>query len=447
MADKSSQKSLRQSKQGDFGLGDFLSLLKRRWHIAATLSIVMCVLLVGYQYFEKERVAVTVLSYNFQESSKGQNPNGTRLEHAILRSRDFMQEVLQRVGLEGACDPGVLVASLSVTPQIQKNSQESKAQYFISSSYQLRLTLPDELVGQITSRDLLQTICSMYRSRLYATSITTANNFDVDSTLLQDMDFTEAGDYVKLHMNMARSFLLSRINSGTKYSLPDGTSFRTLSNRLKNMIDYPLQSYYSYVWENGISRDEKSRIQKLSFLNNRLSISQVSYEGKSNMYMEVLDAYNDKLTASVLIPTYNGSSEFYMARTQTGVDSLARNADRFLENSVAALLSIDVNNDQIAKLRARSTQAQQIAASQALNNLVRDYNRFVQRLYDFDEQYVQYTTKNFITFSKLRSLKMSMKDMVVSFVESVVVVMGVFWMLSAILYRKRRRRKAPYETL
>ena len=71
---------------------------------------------------------------------------------------------------------------------------------------------------------------------------------------------------------------------------------------------------------------------------------------KSDIFMEILDNYNNKMVSSVLIPTYDSDGSFYMSRTKVGIDDLALRANELLSSAVDAQKTITTNNSKITAL-------------------------------------------------------------------------------------------------
>ena len=77
-------------------------------------------------------------------------------------------------------------------------------------------------------------------------------------------------------------------------------------------------------------------IDDLNELNRTLRWSEMSDSQKSDIFMTILDNYNNKMVSSVLIPTYDSDGSFYMSRTKVGIDDLALRANELLTSAVDA---------------------------------------------------------------------------------------------------------------
>lgn len=91
-------------------------------------------------------------------------------------------------------------------------------------------------------------------------------------------------------------------------------------------------------------------IDDLNELNRTLRWGEMSDSQKSDIFMDILDNYNNKMVSSVLIPTYDSDGSFYMSRTKVGIDDLALRANELLSSAVDAQKTITTNNSKITAL-------------------------------------------------------------------------------------------------
>ena len=86
---------------------------------------------------------------------------------------------------------------------------------------------------------------------------------------------------------------------------------------------------------------------------------------KSDIFMTILDNYNNKMVSSVLIPTYDSDGSFYMSRTKVGIDDLALRANELLTSAVDAQKTITTNNSKITALE-EPTGARELQVAQSM---------------------------------------------------------------------------------
>ena len=65
-----------------------------------------------------------------------------------------------------------------------------------------------------------------------------------------------------------------------------------------------------------------------------------------------ISKYDEAMIGTVMIPAINDKDEYYMSRTNIGIDYLAKDAEVNLSAAKDTLKEIEINNDIIAKISA-----------------------------------------------------------------------------------------------
>ena len=221
--------------------------------------------------------------------------------------------------------------------------------YYISSSYHIDLELPWSLWGKITAQDLLDQICRVYLKRFTADYRINATSLDI-SFDYSDMDYEEIGSYFQMMIGRINNYLTVRNDQAGSYLSTSGQSYNAIKKQVQNLQSYTLSEYQSYIWENGVAKNNARCIDDLNELNRTLRWSEMSDSQKSDIFMTILDNYNNKMVSSVLIPTYDSDGSFYMSRTKVGIDDLALRANELLTSAVDAQKTITTNNSKITAL-------------------------------------------------------------------------------------------------
>ena len=207
--------------------------------------------------------------------------------------------------------------------------------YYISSSYHIGLKLPWSLWGKITVQDLLDQICRVYLKHFTADYRINAASLDI-SFDYSDMDYEEIGSYFQMMIGRINNYLTVRNDQAGSYLSTSGQSYSAIKKQVQNLQSYTLSEYQSYIWENGVAKNNARCIDDLNELNRTLRWGEMSDSQKSDIFMEILDNYNNKMVSSVLIPTYDSDGSFYMSRTKVGIDDLALRANELLSSAVDA---------------------------------------------------------------------------------------------------------------
>ena len=243
-----------------------------------TIVVLMCVfvfisLIVTYTgSFNKKSV---VLSLNYEEASKGQNPNLTRYNVYELKSDRVMERVIGNAGLQDVLTPTELskhidIAENSSGKTIDPNDSST---YYISTSYTVSYRMNRE-IKNISVDDMMTLICKSYNDMFHEEYVGTKSVLKYD---LGDIDGKEYIEIAKLFTNKSDQmlrYIQQRIEENATYrSEITGQSFQTIKKMIQNVQNYSIKKYSAFVLESGLSRNKDHYIRTLNYKNDMLNIT------------------------------------------------------------------------------------------------------------------------------------------------------------------------------
>lgn len=311
----------------------FLRQVRRLFVVGVVCTLTFMCVLTTVKSFS----ATTTMSLNYEESVTGKTPNGARFSESEFLTQEYLEAILQATGLQDDLTTSELADCISISPTNSKLVTKED-DYYISSSYHIGLKLPWSLWGKITVQDLLDQICRVYLKRFTA-------------------------DY------RINNYLTVRNDQAGSYLSTSGQSYSAIKKQVQNLQSYTLSEYQSYIWENGVAKNNARCIDDLNELNRTLRWGEMSDSQKSDIFMDILDNYNNKMVSSVLIPTYDSDGSFYMSRTKVGIDDLALRANELLSSAVDAQKTITTHNSKITALE-QPTEAQELQVAQSMVDVI-----------------------------------------------------------------------------
>lgn len=341
----------------------FLLRVRRLFVVGVVCTLIFMCVLTTVKSFS----ATTTMSLNYEESVTGKTPNGARFSESEFLTQEYLEAILQATGLQDDLTTSELADCISISPTNSKLVTEED-DYYISSSYHIDLELPWSLWGKITAQDLLDQICRVYLKRFTADYRINATSLDI-SFDYSDMDYEEIGSYFRMMIGRINNYLTVRNDQAGSYLSTSGQSYSAIQKQVQNLQGYTLSEYQSYIWENGVAKNNARCIDDLNELNRTLRWSEMSDSQKSDIFMNILDNYNNKMVSSVLIPTYDSDGSFYMSRTKVGIDDLALRANELLSSAVDAQKNITTNNSKITALE-QPTEAQELQVAQSMVDVI-----------------------------------------------------------------------------
>ena len=404
-----------------------------------TIVVLMCVfvfisLIVTYTgSFNKKSV---VLSLNYEEASKGQNPNLTRYNVYELKSDRVMERVISNAGLQDVLTPTELsehidIAENSSGKTIDPNDSST---YYISTSYTVSYRMNRE-IKNISVDDMMTLICKSYNDMFHEEYVGTKSVLKYD---LGDIEGKEYIEIAKLFTNKSDQmlrYIQQRIEENATYrSDITGQSFQTIKKMIQNVQNYSIKKYSAFVLESGLSRNKDHYIRTLNYKNDMLNINYQKFMIDYNVRKQQVQDYDSAMIGTVMVPSINEKQEYYMSRTNTGTDYLTKEADYSLSQGNAVDRDIIDNNDIIAKVNASTADERSYKKADELIKTVDEELKQVANTADTtDKEYIKHTTKDDLTFTEYTGSGNKM-----FILETVIGTAVVFFIILCAVYYVRR---------
>lgn len=414
-----------------------------------TIVVLMCVfvfisLIVTYTgSFNKKSV---VLSLNYEEASKGQNPNLTRYNVYELKSDRVMERVISNAGLQDVLTPTELsehidIAENSSGKTIDPNDSST---YYISTSYTVSYRMNRE-IKNISVDDMMTLICKSYNDMFHEEYVGTKSVLKYD---LGDIEGKEYIEIAKLFTNKSDQmlrYIQQRIEENATYrSDITGQSFQTIKKMIQNVQNYSIKKYSAFVLESGLSRNKDHYIRTLNYKNDMLNINYQKFMIDYNVRKQQVQDYDSAMIGTVMVPSINEKQEYYMSRTNTGTDYLTKEADYSLSQGNAVDRDIIDNNDIIAKVNASTADEESYKKADELIKTVDEELKQVANTADTtDKEYIKYTTKDYLTFTEYTGSgnKMFILETVIgTAVVFFIILCAVYYVIDGYIRRKEDGR-------
>ncbi len=414
-----------------------------------TIAVLMCVfvfisLIVTYTgSFNKKSV---VLSLNYEEASKGQNPNLTRYNVYELKSDRVMERVISNAGLQDVLTPTELsehidIAENSSGKTIDPNDSST---YYISTSYTVSYRMNRE-IKNISVDDMMTLICKSYNDMFHEEYVGTKSVLKYD---LGDIEGKEYIEIAKLFTNKSDQmlrYIQQRIEENATYrSDITGQSFQTIKKMIQNVQNYSIKKYSAFVLESGLSRNKDHYIRTLNYKNDMLNINYQKFMIDYNVRKQQVQDYDSAMIGTVMVPSINEKQEYYMSRTNTGTDYLTKEADYSLSQGNAVDRDIIDNNDIIAKVNASTADEESYKKADELIETVDEELKQVANTADTtDKEYIKHTTKDYLTFTEYTGSgnKMFILETVIgTAVVFFIILCAVYYVIDGYIRRKEDGR-------
>lgn len=421
---------------GEIRLAD-LNPFKRTFFIAwsnkKNIGIAMLVFILAatlvFAIAKKETVRIT-LSLNYEEASRGQNPNRTRYNVYEFKSNEVMQMAIDYAGLGGVITPEELAANIDI---IENNSNridpKDKNSYYISSSYQIKYT-KNRKIKDVSIEDMMSLICKAYNEYFHERYVGNKSVLKYQLGDISNTEYIEIGKLFTQKSDQMLRYIQQRIEENATFSSENtGESFQTIKKMIQNVQNYSIKKYNSFVRESGIARNEEHYVRTLTYTNEVMDMKYRKFMIDYNVRKNGVTNYDAGMIGTVMVPSINNRNQYYMSRTNTGTDYMTLDADYFLDKGNSVERDIIENNDIIEKINQSEPTKEDYAKVNELIKSVDDELKNVAAVANAtDRDYLKHTTKDYLNFRVADN-----RAMTIILIQDVLLSSIIFFMLLCVL--------------
>lgn len=381
-----------------FSLKKIVRVIANQWFVLLCAGISVLLVCSLYFYFQNDKEATVVLSLNYEQSTQGLTPNDTRFSISEVRSEAVAQRAIQYAGLEGQIEPEDLIDCIQVGTYTNRGYDYGDA-YIATSFY---ITVVDgyekNTKGACPPGEMLKLVMKAYKDVFFSSYVSDEIIFTMEEVDYTDMEYLNITAYLEKRLNQVNTFLSKLVNEDIAFASEEtGMTFQKLQEIHKNIRDVSYADFKAYVWENGLAKDPTLTIETLKYRNSILQKSYESAMDEHDIRVSIIDQYQNEMIDSVLIPTYDTLGEYYMARTKTGIDELAKEAEGYLSEANDYQVQIDENLDMIQKIQAGTAQGKQGRADEMIQSLDAQIRDLEQMAVDLNQEYQNKLTHSYLT--------------------------------------------------
>ena len=298
------------------------------------------VLFCATEYYINSRLPVLQIKLNYEEASKGQNPNGTRFNSSDILADEILEEVIRRGNFQITADELSSCLYLGTSFDRQSFSQTDlrvATEYWVSPS-------PWILRYGIDGRSLMNILGDVYYEQFLGKYTENDSILDLTFENMDDWDYLDITDYLRVKANKLYHYIDSYAVSNPSYRDDEtGESLASIREKVGNFLNVELERYDSYVLQNGLSKNRADYINQMDYENRLLEVDRQRNMASYNVRLEAIDLYDSQMARIVLVPTNDESEEFYMSRANIGGAYVADEADQALLKATELQGQIDNN--------------------------------------------------------------------------------------------------------
>lgn len=420
---------------------------KKYFAIMIIIPLVFGMMGETYNFLIKNRQKSMVVEFNYPGSEKGLNPDGSVFEISNLKSDEVLNRAREYMGdAESDYDNEFLRSRIFITSKITSQSldriisniQEDKATAYLSTTFYVYYSQKNKF-SKNESIKFMESLAKAYTDcweEKYSENndilTYTADSYNFDGT-----DYTEIYlilnnrvesmiDYVRAHQKENRAF----------YST-DEMNLGMALKKLESFRDINLEKFYAIIVQNAISKNNSEYVKRIKYLLESNSLEYEKLKAASDIAKQSIEQYDTKISSVAFVPTIDSNNSYYMSRTKTGLDSLAKQSYQDGIASYRILQSMsDYTNlyDKFSKVSASSEENISMA-DKMVSDLSSELSEISKEIVKTDDEYIEHKTMNYMSIRLPSDNKVSL-SFIVKFG-----ILGIMLALAVILFEEFLKNK------
>ena len=456
---------LNDVSEADDGL---IKMPKTTYSYSLICLIIIAVVAAVYVISINSNSAYTTVSASFSEIADGHNPDGSPFEIYEVLSDEVLKSACDK--LDNKVDPETLKKHISVTGITTDGTFNTIRQKVLDgndtySYFPSRYTITYSIVSDSIAADgvfasiaavfkqlampsktkILQCVADSYKEYYENNYVLTSEVFDIDWSKTRSLDyFNKASEINNILIRISR-FLGKRYDEDVEFVSKDGVSFGDLKDEAAGIMQNDIESYKSFVIQNGITSDRDKLLKQFRYVLNTNNDQAVRSRGEYAIMLDGISIYDPSITKVVFIPDLDSENVFYMNRTKIGIDYLTENASKanlagdeaennahYYEYLISQFGNVTNSEDWILN-----------AADKRCEEIISKVNDFCERAVAVNDEYISSVSYEGVEISSI-SYGQGLIPSAVAIAKITVIwasVLYVLWLACSVLQKKKRAWK------
>ena len=456
---------LNNVSEADDGL---IKMPKATYSYSLICLIIIAVVAAVYVIAINSNSAYTTVSASFSEIADGHNPDGSPFEIYEVLSDEVLKSACDK--LDNKVDPETLKKHISVTGITTDGTFNTIRQKVLDgndtySYFPSRYTITYSIVSDSIAADgvfasiaavfkqlampsktkILQCVADSYKEYYENNYVLTSEVFDIDWSKTKSLDYFNRASEINNILNRISRYLGKRYDEDVKFVSKDGLSFGDLKDEAAGIMQNDIESYKSFVIQNGITSDRDKLLKQFRYVLNTNNDQAVRSRGEYAIMLDGISIYDPSITKVVFIPALDSENVFYMNRTKIGIDYLTENASKanlagdeaennahYYEYLISQFGNVTNSEDWILK-----------AADKRCEEIISKVNDFCERAVAVNDEYISSVSYEGVEISSI-SYGQGLIPSAVAIAKITVIwasVLYVLWLACSVLQKKKRAWK------
>lgn len=434
--------------------------MKKKYFIFMIIVLVFFMLFGEiYHFFILSNVKSMKLTLNYSGAEQGLNPDGSRFNISEMATDDIINEAKDGLKMEKESSTDIKKRlfittkfSQSAMDEVVSDIRSGMKGTYVPTTFYVYYSQANKLRKNETY-EFLTALAETYRKNFYEKH---AENNAVLEYKPEEIDFSDY-DYSEIYTVLSDkaeqmlTLINKHLDENRGFRSKDNLNFGTLREELTNFKSVKLEKFNAFVVQNDISKNRPVNISKLRYLINKNTLEHDKLSQASDIAKTVLSKYDAQIAAIAFVPSVDSTNSYYMSRTKTGIDDLAKRSYSDGMDAAAISKKIDQYDNIFQKLSgAADSTAEQLSGADAyLKDIMDNMQELSDKLLALDDEYLDYKTENYISYtvqkkSSVFDLSVLIKFMLLGFLLALVSIIYIEFLHDAIHSRTRYVTKAIF---
>ena len=379
----------------------------RKAHIIIlSVIVIVCCIHAVYQLTNSVSATVTI---NSMFSADGQNPDGTPFSIMELFNDDIINTAVEK--LNGEMSAQELRNHLTVSDTMTSYSfakleqsifnGENENTYFPTEYLLTYSTISEQIQNEgffaqckslwrsfslPSKTEILNAVLQSYQEYYSELYLSYGSLFEIDWSVADSMDYYNRFEFMDDTLQRLMRFLqYKNSRSMAQNGTYTNSGYYDLIIELSKGPAQGINDYQAYVTQNGVTNNKEDLLRQFVYMQKLSEEENARKMQEYNVLKEAIEMYDSTTTKVVFIPALDDNKEFYMNRTNIGLDYLSEKADAsklqadsakysakqysYLQTCFGEEYIIDENGNQI---QIKNTSAQREHADELYENLKKE---------------------------------------------------------------------------
>lgn len=348
------------------------------------------------------------ISLNYPGAEEGLNPDGSRFVISEMTNDEILDNAKKGLKIEKNSNDEIR-KRLFITTKFSQNAMDAVVSdikdgmngSYVPTTFHVYYSQANK-IGKNETYEFLNALAETYKDYFYKNHAENNSILKFDSSADEYTKYDYYEIYTILYNKAERMLELMKTHQDENrgFRSEDNMNFSALRDELTNFKDVKLEKFNAYIIQNNISKDRPAYVDKLSYLIDKNTINYNKKNSSSEIAKTALNKYDSQIIAVAFVPSIDNTNSYYMSRTKTGIDTLAR--DSYSDGMEAARVSkkLDDYNNRFSRFSAAYDTGNDVIeyTDKYLTGILSDLQQLSNKIVKFDDEYLEYKTEEYFSY-------------------------------------------------